>query len=497
MLFPTIDFAIFFIIIVLVLSWLLRPYEIPWKLFLLAASYFFYGSWDARFLILIIFVTLVNYTMAIQISRSDKTSERNLYLFIALAASLGVLGFFKYYNFFREPLNFLINNVSKGYEIPFIEIILPVGISFFTFQAMSYTIDVYRKRVEVDMSPVGMLDFFVYIAFFPQLVAGPIVRARTFIPQLRDRLVKTVEDNHLAFSLILGGLFKKVVLSSYLQNHIVDKVLQTPLNHSPLEILLAIYAFSVQIYCDLSGYSDIAIGVALLMGFRFPDNFNSPYRAVSITDFWRRWHITLSSWLRDYLYIPLGGNRRGRGRTYINLMLTMLLGGLWHGASLSFVVWGGLHGIGLAVHKVWSEFKEKHNINFSDSQFYSGISRVVSIIVTFHFVSFLWVFFYHKDFSNAIAVFEGLVNFGKTTPAIELYIILAIALGLSLHFIGDAISNVYIKIQRYFSSGFPFSYHTVTRFFGGSVQVINNTIIMIIIIKMSPDIVPPFIYFQF
>ncbi|MDH5680723.1 MAG: MBOAT family protein [Spirochaetota bacterium] len=497
MLFPTLDFAVFFIILVLAISWLLRPHEIPWKLFLLASSYFFYGSWDARFLILIIFVTLINYVMAIQISRSDKQSHRNLFLFLALAASLGVLGFFKYYNFFREPLNFLASKVSTGFEIPIIEIILPVGISFFTFQAMSYTIDVFRKQIEVDMSPVGMLDFFVYIAFFPQLVAGPIVRARTFIPQLRDRLVKTVGDNHLALSLILGGLFKKVVLSSYLQNHIVDKVLQTPLNYSPLEILLAIYAFSVQIYCDFSGYSDIAIGVALLMGFRFPDNFNSPYRAVSITDFWRRWHITLSTWLRDYLYIPLGGNRRGRARTYINLMLTMLLGGLWHGASLSFVVWGGLHGLALAVHKFWTDFKEKRNINFSDSWFYSGISRFISIIITFHFVSFLWVFFYHKDFSNAIAVFEGLVSFEKVTPAIELYIVIAIAFGLSLHFIGDAISRLYMKIQQFFTTGFPFSLHSLTRYLGGSFQVLHNTIIMIVIIKMSPDIVPPFIYFQF
>ncbi|MDH4130019.1 MAG: MBOAT family protein, partial [Spirochaetota bacterium] len=329
-----------------------------------------------------------------------------------------------------------------------------------------------------EKSSVGLLNFLIYISFFPQLVAGPIVRARTFLPQLKAGYIKAVPNIHLAFSLIFGGLFKKLIISTYLQVHIVDLVLKSPSTHSPIEILLAIYGFSAQIYCDFSGYSDIAIGTALLMGFKFPDNFDSPYRAVNIQDFWRRWHITLSTWLKDYLYIPLGGNRKGKFLTYINLMITMLLGGLWHGASLTFIVWGGFHGIALVVNKIWTNIKHKYNLGFGNGKLIRG----VSIFITFHFVSFLWVFFYHKDFSSALDVFSSLINFDVSLTEIDLYVIFAIFIGIGVHFFGDRIRNYYLSLM--YSTNYM-------------VHTVANAVLMILLINISPKTVPPFIYFQF
>ncbi len=260
-----------------------------------------------------------------------------------MTANVGALGYFKYYGFFVDSVTNGFGKLGIHVSPPLLQVILPIGISFFTFQAMSYVIDAYRDNLK----PVGLLDFAVYLSFFPHLVAGPIVRATEFLPQLRKRADPRRIDAAYAFRLIVAGMFKKVVVSSFLASTIVDKVFAAPGNHSSLEILFAIYGYAFQIYADFSGYTDIAIGCALLLGIRFPPNFDSPYIAMSLQDFWRRWHMTLSRWLRDYLYISLGGNRGGRWKTYRNLMLTMLIGGLWHGASWTFVIWGGIHGVGL------------------------------------------------------------------------------------------------------------------------------------------------------
>ena len=264
---------------------------------------------------------------------------------MALTGDIGVLGYFKYYDFFIDSSQSMAAIV--GLELPFSlrTIILPVGISFYTFMAISYVVDTYRG----DFVPTTLEKFAVYLSFFPHLVAGPIVRPGELIPQFDTPRDPRRVDTSRAFYLIATGLFKKVVIANYLASNIVDQVFGAPGQHSSLEILIGIYAYAVQIYADFSGYTDIAIGLALLLGFTFPQNFDSPYAAVSLQDFWRRWHMTLSRFLRDYLYIPLGGNRKGKIITYRNLMLTMLIGGLWHGAGWTFVVWGGIHGVGLAV----------------------------------------------------------------------------------------------------------------------------------------------------
>ena len=355
MIFPTIQFAVFFLA-VLALSWSLMPWPRYWKPFMLAASYFFYGYTDPRFVLLLATSTLLNQGAAVALARWPQRasrpgrrgrSARSTILIAALAADLGLLGWFKYYGFFALSLDQTLGDLDLGAPLPLLQVALPIGISFFTFQAMSYVIDVWRG----DTQPARLIDFAVYESFFPHLVAGPIVRAREFIPQLTAPRDRSAVPATRAIFLICGGLTKKVLLADLLARRLVDPVFDTPGQHSAVEVLVAVYGYAAQIYCDFSAYSDIAIGVALLLGFRFPDNFDRPYAALSLQDFWRRWHLTLSRWLRDYVYIPLGGARRGPRRVQINLMITMVLGGLWHGASWTFVLWGALHGGGLAAQR--------------------------------------------------------------------------------------------------------------------------------------------------
>jgi len=347
MLFPTVTFAVFFVAVFLAHLGL-KDRPLAWKTMMLAASYVFYGWWNWRFCGLLALSTVANWAFGAVMADLPQRARR-VVMVLAAAANLAMLGLFKYYGFFVEALS---SSIGTG-GLPLLDFVLPIGISFFTFQALSYVVDVYRRNL--DGRP--LLDFAVYLAFFPQLVAGPIVRATEFLPQL-DRL--TVRDSPTspltrppievseAAWLIGRGLFKKVVIASYLADTIVDPVFAAPSLASKTDLLLAFYGYAVQIYADFSGYTDMAIGIALLLGFRFPTNFDNPYRALSIQDFWRRWHMTLSRWLQDYLYIPLGGNRISPLVTYRNLMATMILGGLWHGAAWNFVAWGGVHGAALA-----------------------------------------------------------------------------------------------------------------------------------------------------
>ncbi len=343
MLFPTTQFAIFFPI-VLVISWALMPRPVLWKPFMLVASYVFYASASPTFCLLLAGVTLWNDAAARLIHRAGTDRSKRWVCRVAVAGDLLTLGVFKYYTFFVSSLARSLYAVGLPVSLPLLTVALPVGISFFTFQAISYTVDVKRGLIE----PARLIDTAVYISFFPHLVAGPIVRAREFLPQLRSPR----DPNRVAASsglLLIGmGLVKKVVIADYLGRAIVDPVFGVPQAYHAPDVLLAAYAYAAQIYCDFSGYTDIAIGLALLLGFVFPQNFNSPYRATGFRDFWRRWHMTLSRFLRDFLYIPLGGSRgRSRWYTYRNLMLTMILGGLWHGAAWTFVLWGAFNGIGL------------------------------------------------------------------------------------------------------------------------------------------------------
>ncbi|MBS1195912.1 MAG: putative poly(beta-D-mannuronate) O-acetylase, partial [Actinobacteria bacterium] len=393
MLFPTVKFAIFFVV-VFTGNWLLMQRPRPWRWFMLAASYFFYGFWDWRFVFLLAGATLVNQLFAVLIHRAPTPRARRWYLVGALAADLGVLGYFKYVGFLMASVIGTLDKVGLHIDARPLEVILPIGISFFTFQAMSYVVDVFREKIP----PAGWLDFAVYLSFFPHLVAGPIVRGAEYLPQLHPPRDPRHIDSSRAFYLIFIGLAKKIVIADFLASHIVDQVFASPGLHSGPEALFAIYAYAIQIYADFSAYSDIAIGLALLLGFKFPENFNAPYTAVSITDFWRRWHMTLSRWLRDYLYIPLGGNKGGRLLTYRNLMLTMLLGGLWHGAAWRFVVWGGLHGLWLAAERAVVETRRSRGLApLPDTWWLRAVKRVA----TFHLVCLAWVFFRADSLATA------------------------------------------------------------------------------------------------
>lgn len=456
-------------------------------------SLFFYYKAGGEYFILLVLSSALNYFLADQIYKREKQQRIKLcFLVISIIANLGFLGYFKYTNFLIDSFNHLFSG-----RLQFQDIILPIGISFYTFQTMSYTIDVYRNEIAPAKS---FLDFTFFVCFFPQLVAGPIVRAKDFIPQIYQKITLTKKETSFALFLIIGGLLKKAVISDYISINFVDRIFDAPNSYTPFENLMAVYGYSLQIYCDFSGYSDMAIGLALLMGFTLPENFRTPYQSKNITEFWHRWHISLSTWLKDYLYIPLGGNRQGSFcgylfpfvffagalawaisekpissipliivlvsiillaysillspnrkkslRSHSNQLTTMLLGGLWHGASLRFIIWGALHGFALALHKSFREiFPEKSDKNSFTSR---RILPIIYTFITFHFVAFCWIFFRAKDFSIAMNVIE---NIGKVTfdphqwkVIIEGYrnIFLLLVIGFIWHFF-PAKWNLFLK----------------------------------------------------
>ncbi len=383
MLFYTPAFLVFFVLLLLTL-WAVHRSE-PRKVILLVASYIFYMWWNPAFILLIMFSTVVNYLVGGRLEAEEGRSRRRMLLVVSMCANLGLLFIFKYFGLFSDSLLGLMRLLGSDPSWTSINITLPVGISFYTFQAMSYTIDVYRRKIPVTRSP---LDFALFVAFFPQLVAGPIVRAAVFLPQLKKDI--TVSCDQRTIFLILRGLAKKVLIADNLAL-LADGVFATPGDWPSIIIWAATLAFSIQIYCDFSGYSDIAIGIARILGFKFPRNFNHPYIARNPSDFWQRWHISLSSWLRDYLYISLGGNRHGSWITYRNLMLTMLLGGLWHGASWNFVVWGFLHGFLLVVHRLYSSAKTEDSPS-------NPLVTLLSVLLMQYCVLVTWISFRLTDF---------------------------------------------------------------------------------------------------
>ncbi|MGY6501606.1 MAG: MBOAT family O-acyltransferase [Acidimicrobiales bacterium] len=475
MLFPTVAFALFFVV-VFVANWVLRPFDTSWRLFMLGASLYFYGYWDVRFVGLILFSIVANHLFGHAVaaalgSEGTKTSASRALVGMAVAVNLGILGFFKYYGFFVESFIALSDRLGIGSTPPLLEVILPVGISFFTFQAMSYVIDVGRGELRT----MPLLDFAVFLSFFPQLVAGPIVRASEFAPQLANR----PDPRHVRMPegvrLIVRGLFKKVVISSYLASNIADPVFANPGEYSALENLVAVYAYAIQIYADFSGYTDIAIGCALLLGFRFPQNFDQPYRALSIQDFWRRWHMTLSRWLRDYLYIPLGGNRGSAGFVHRNLFLTMLLGGLWHGAAWTFVAWGALHGGYLIAERMVKARWEPRGLP-------APAVAVGQWFVTFHLVCLAWIFFRAETFTQALEVLGRITTAGGTGDLVTVVVVLTIAASLAAQFVPRRVAITGERV----SAGTPLGVYAV---------VLAGTFLAIDV--LGPEGVAPFIYFQF
>jgi alginate O-acetyltransferase complex protein AlgI len=472
-LFPTTDFAIFFAVVFTV-NWLLNPYSGPWKVFMVAASYFFYSWWDWRFVFLLAASTAIAHLGSTSINRLTGT-RRRMALWATLACLLGLLSWFKYYGFVALNVDNTFHSLGMGRPLPLPAITLPVGISFFTFMAVSYVVDVYRGRLD----RAGPLDLAVYLSFFPHLIAGPIVRGTDLIPQIRRRRDEAHVDYVHACWLIAAGLAKKVVLSSYLSTFVVDPVFADPRQHSGLEIVLAVYGYAVQIYADFSGYTDIAIGIALLLGFRFPKNFDRPYSAVSLQDFWRRWHMTLSFWLRDYLYIPLGGNRGPEWRVAVNILITMVLGGLWHGAAWTFVAWGGFHGLGQIVGRHRRRWRTARGLAPEPS----GRFRVrLARFVTFQLVCVGWLIFRADSFQTVTTMLGRLFTGWRSSPLVTPLALAAIAVGIA---------------SQYLPEGWIAQ---VTESFARRRRLVQGGIlgmVLLAITTLGPQGVAPFIYYRF
>jgi D-alanyl-lipoteichoic acid acyltransferase DltB (MBOAT superfamily) len=512
-------FFVFFVVVFGV-SWRLRPYRNTWKLFILAASYVFYGWWDWRFCFLLLGSTVANLFFARCIASARDQRIRRRWLVGGLVVNLGVLGFFKYDGFFVDSLITMLRPVGLAPTALLAEIALPVGISFFTFCGISYLVDLERGDVEL----AAPIDIAVYLSFFPHLVAGPIVRVGELVPQLQLIPNADAVDATRATRLIMRGLFKKMVVANYLAQAITDPVFASPRSFRSWDLLVAAYAFAVQIYSDFSGYTDIAIGCALLLGIRFPENFDRPYTAATLQDFWRRWHMTLSRWLRDYLYIPLGGNRDGTRQMYRNIMLTMVLGGLWHGASWTFVIWGVYHGVGLVVERMAVAHRERPIERRSPrgevlrdqlglrtghgEERHLGPGRPDEVqpvattqvataeqpirerrqnpwlgrIITFNFVTFGWVLFKSSTFTDFWDYIRRLVLAWGTSGQVNWLIVATIIGALAAQYLPRKVG----LMLEYRASLLP-----------PVVQGIGFGVFLVAINILGPQGVAPFIYFRF
>lgn len=455
----------------------------------LFSLYFYYKSSGLWFLLLV-FTATSDFLIARALARTERPAARKAWVALSLAVNLGMLGYFKYTDFLYQTGVSLLHTLGSWFGIapwaalPYqpLEIFLPVGISFFTFQSLSYTIDVYRRQ----LAPLSRwIDYLFYVSFFPGLVAGPIVRARDFIPQMFRTPYLSREALGEGLYLIICGLLKKSVISDYISVNFVDRIFDAPTLYTGLENLFGVYGYALQIYCDFSGYSDMAIGIALLLGIRFNTNFDSPYQSATITEFWRRWHISLSTWLKDYLYISLGGNRKGRVRTYLNLMLTMLLGGLWHGASGRFILWGGLHGLSLAIHKfVMNRFPNAFRPVGTEM---SPLRRALGVLLTFHVVCFGWIFFRADSLATGFDVLRQI--FTAFHPEVFTQFVggytevfLLILAGYIIHFMPRRIDDAV--------RGFVTQSPTLA-------QALYLTTAIIIVMQLKSADIVPFIYFQF
>jgi len=427
MLFQTPTFGLFLILVVVGAA-LLDRRRTAHQAFLLVASYVFYAAWDWRFLGLILFSTVLDYLVGLGIQHASSQGARKGLLTASLVGNLGVLGLFKYHDFFAGNLSQLLGWIGLPASIPLLHLILPVGISFYTFQTLSYTIDIYRGDLEARRS---LLKVALFVAFFPQLVAGPIVRAREFLPQLEERPQYDDATSGSGLYLILKGLIKKVIFADVLGSFLVNPVFGNPTDYGGLWILLAFYAFRIQIYCDFAGYSDIAIGCGRLLGFNLPVNFNSPFKAASFSGYWQRWHMTLGSWFRDYLFFPLGGSRRGFWRANLNIFVTMMLVGLWHGAAWTFVLWGALHGLFLIVERSVRHY-------FPSSGQPSKRVHVLKVIVVFHLGTLATSVFRAPNMATLTSLFTSLAKPAQGLGELPWGVWVVLGLAIVTHFLPDA-----------------------------------------------------------
>jgi alginate O-acetyltransferase complex protein AlgI len=466
-------FFLFIFLLFLLVYNLLAKTDRPKIIFVTLFSLYFYYKSSGLYFLLLIGTTVVDFYLAKWIHETNVYWKRYSLMIVSLVTNLGMLGYYKYTNFFDE-----IFSTLAGVAFQPLDIFLPVGISFFTFQSLSYTLDVYRRNLE---PAKNILDYAFFVSFFPQLVAGPIVRAADFLPQIHQPTIVTRAMLGRGIFLISTGLFKKAIISDYVSTNFVDRIFDAPALYSGLENLVAVYGYALQIYCDFSGYSDMAIGIALLLGFHFLDNFNSPYQSKSITEFWRRWHISLSTWLKDYLYISLGGNRKGKWRTYFNLIVTMLLGGFWHGASFRFIIWGGLHGFALAFEKALNHLKSFLALKSNRAFQFGGL------LLTFHFVCFCWIFFRASSLDIVWGILDRIFfhfNAGIFFEFVSGYssVIFLLIVGYILHFLPKrlelATQDVFIRMPVV-------------------AKALSLALVIFLVMQTKSAAIQPFIYFQF
>ena len=481
MLFPTLAFGVFFLVVYFT-AWSLDRENGRRKLFLLLASWFFYAQWDWRFVGLLIGSAILNWAVAALIARNRErrggVTGDNWLVGLGVAANLLILGFFKYYGFFIEEAAELLTRFGWERDLPLLQIVLPVGISFFTFQGISYAVDVHRGKTPAARS---LLDVMLLMSFFPHLVAGPIVRASDLLPQFdrTPRLTRAMATHGLL--LIVWGLFKKTVIASEISVNLVDPVFFDPTAYGAVDIAAAVYGYAVQIYCDFSAYSDMAIGLAALLGYSFPRNFDQPYRASSMQSFWRRWHISLSSWLRDYLYVPLGGGRKGLVSSSINVFITMVLGGLWHGAALTFLAWGALHGGVQVIERLGRAVFRRGERGERGEGRRRLLPTLIGVLVTFHIVCLGWILFRAESFDLAMAVLQGLGRIGPVVMLTPLLLTLIVG-GLAMHWLPPrAIEGVAERLKTAPSI-------TLGLLIGVAILLVE---------AVRPEGVAPFIYFQF
>ena len=462
-------FLIFFLIFVLV-NTPLQTNKILRNAWIVIASIYFYYKSSGYFFILMLATTIFVFLLALSIGKIENKNSKKLLSTIGIVILLLLLSYYKYFNFIIESVNSIFDAGISPQNI-----FLPLGISFYTFELISYLADVYTKKAEPEKN---VLDFCFYVSFFPHLVAGPIVRPNELFPQIKKLHIPSKTEIGSGVFLLISGIVKKAIISDYISLNFVDRIFDNPTLYSGVENLLGVYGYTLQIYCDFSGYTDLALGIALLIGFKLPNNFNVPYISTSITEFWRHWHISLSSWLRDYLYIPLGGNRKGKLRQYFNLFITMLLGGLWHGASWKFMFWGALHGLALAIEKLIKPITRK----FSSTTF-----KIIGGIITFHFVAFCWIFFRASSFEVAWSLINQVFTNFSGHLFIEIItsyklVFAFIALGYIIHFIPKRID---LKIENFISK--------IPLF----IQAVLIVIVLFLFIQVKSSAIQPFIYFQF
>ena len=471
MLFNSGLFLILFTVFLSIYSFIYK-FKLARTLYVVAFSFYFYFKSSGHYLVILLFSILLDYLVAWHIFLQTDERERKFWLIFSVTANVLLLLYFKYTNFFLENFSLLTK-----VPVPHLDLILPIGISFYTFQTISYVVDVYNRKIE---PAKNLWDYAFYMSFFPHLVAGPIVRASHFLPQVYRKLIINKDEVSEGIYLVLKGLIKKAIIADYVSQY-VDLVFGTPSGYSGFENLMAIYAYTLQIYCDFSGYSDMAMGFAKMTGFDLGINFNSPYQAKNLTDFWRRWHISLSSWLRDYIYIPLGGNRKGELNQNFNLFATMLIGGLWHGASWKFVFWGGAHGAGLIINKITDKIFKRNDLNKNT------FLNIIGWLITFHFVAFLWVFFRAENFNAAIELIGKIFSSFDAAyilPFIKVraLLLLILIIGFAFHFLKNGLKNK--MLVTFIKSPLI-------------IKILLTIFIIQVVLQIRSENVQPFIYFQF